>query len=335
HEGQRDNKYETSVEPSTQSIEPNDSYSNYEKEFESVNDKETKTYQGRFAIPLMSTYEIIADSEYSTISATELSVNNRNKSSHQLQSTLTVSGLLQMFDNDNSDDDTSYYEGNYKKPTKGKKRQKNNDNEDEDNNETAQSLRKRNGKPEALKDMTNIFEVYLSAVTVPQPKVTIAPRNLTDDKSLARLWHEEMTCLFLRCRNPPDGAIESLITEIFNYELYTELVHEFKERKLGEQISTPSRLDINEFITHKVGECLLKRYMSDTNKDKLRRCRTMDTLIKLIKEAFKIFFITYNTKAIKRLDNLTIGCRIPSKFGKNIASRISISLTNSSDSNYI
>ncbi|CAG8757022.1 10319_t:CDS:1, partial [Cetraspora pellucida] len=90
-----------------------------------------------------------------------------------------------------------------------------------------------------------------------------------------------------------------------------ELVHEFKERGLGEQISTPSRLDINEFITHEVGERLLKRYLSGTNKDKLRRCGTMDTLIKLIKEAFKIFFTAYDTKAIKRLDNLTIGCRIP------------------------
>ncbi|CAG8796273.1 8037_t:CDS:2, partial [Cetraspora pellucida] len=72
---------------------------------------------------------------------------------------------------------------------------------------TVQSLRKRNGKPEALKDMTNIFEVCQwlvlerpdilttanqmramqtsldsPAVMVPQPKVTIAPRNLTDDK---------------------------------------------------------------------------------------------------------------------------------------------------------
>ncbi|CAG8577304.1 17600_t:CDS:2 [Cetraspora pellucida] len=110
------------------------------------------------------------------------------------------------------------------------------------------------------------------AIIVPQPEVTIAPRNLTDDK------HEEMKCLFLRCRNPPDGAIESLITEIFNYELYSneaveiichskqvftdfrskfnksiaELVHEFKKRGLEEQISTPSRLDINEFITHEV-----------------------------------------------------------------------------------
>ncbi|CAG8820504.1 31538_t:CDS:2, partial [Racocetra persica] len=252
----------TSVEPSTQNIEPNDSYSNYEKKIESVNvqasSSKTASHsscnltasrvldQGRFATPLMSTYEIIADSEYSTISATESPVNNRNESSHQLQSTSTVSGLLQMFDSDNSDDDTSYYEENYEKPTKGKKRQKNNDNEDEDNNETAQSLRKKNGKPEALKDMTNIFEVCQwlvlerpdilttanqmramqtsldsPAVTVPQPEVTIAPRNLTDDKSLARLWHEEMKCLFLRCRNPPDGAIESFITEIFNYELYS------------------------------------------------------------------------------------------------------------------
>ncbi|CAG8577323.1 17601_t:CDS:2, partial [Cetraspora pellucida] len=153
HEGQHDNEYETSVEPSTQNIEPNDSYSNYEKEIESVNiqasSSKTASHsscnltasrvldQGRFAMPLMSTYEIIADSEYSTISAMESPVNNQNESSHQLQSTSTVSGLLQMFDSDNSDDDTSYYEENYEKPTKGKKRQKNNDNEDENNNETA------------------------------------------------------------------------------------------------------------------------------------------------------------------------------------------------------
>ncbi|CAG8848972.1 29309_t:CDS:2, partial [Racocetra persica] len=90
---------------------------------------------------------------------------------------------------------------------------------------------------------------------------------------LARLWHEEMKCLFLRCRNPPDGAIESLITEIFNYELYSNEAIEIichSKRVLGEQILTPSRLDINEFITHEVGERLLKRYLSSTNKDKLR-----------------------------------------------------------------
>ncbi|CAG8635992.1 10431_t:CDS:1, partial [Cetraspora pellucida] len=54
----------------------------------------------------MSTYEIIADSEYSTILVTESPINNRNESSHQLQSMSTVSGLSQIFDSDNSDDNT-------------------------------------------------------------------------------------------------------------------------------------------------------------------------------------------------------------------------------------
>ncbi|KAF0551111.1 hypothetical protein F8M41_023718 [Gigaspora margarita] len=312
----------------------------------------------------ISTLESPVNNRTSNILTLESSVSNRNfnistiespvNRRNQMQNRLTVSDLLQMSDSDNSNDGIGmflylmlFYNGNYKNPTNVKKRQTNDDNEDEGDNEATQFLRKRTKKPEALKDMTNIFEVCQwlvlerpdilatanqmhnamqtslnsSTVTIPQPEVTIVSRNTTDDKGLARLWHEEIKCLFLRCRDPPASAIESLITKIFNYELYSNEAVE---------IICHSKRVLTDF--RNVVEQILKRYMKGTNIDKLKRCGAFDQLIKLIKEAFKIFFNAYNAKAVKELNYLTIGCRVPSRSGKNIAS--GLSLTNSNNNNH-
>ena len=59
------------------------------------------------------------------------------------------------------------------------------------------------------------------------PMLKSATTMLVDDeKSLIRLWHEEIKCLFLRCRAPPDEAIESLVKTIFNYNLYSNSAEE-------------------------------------------------------------------------------------------------------------
>ncbi|CAI2191574.1 11310_t:CDS:1, partial [Funneliformis geosporum] len=42
---------------------------------------------------------------------------------------------------------------------------------------------------------------------------------LQEEKALAQLWYEEIKCLFLRYRVPPDEAIENLVKKIFNYDL--------------------------------------------------------------------------------------------------------------------
>ena len=61
--------------------------------------------------------------------------------------------------------------------------------------------------------------------TAPMPKsVTAMP--VDDEKSLIQLWHEEIKCIFLRCRTLPDEAIESLIKTIFNYDLYSNSAEE-------------------------------------------------------------------------------------------------------------
>ncbi|CAI2186123.1 9448_t:CDS:1, partial [Funneliformis geosporum] len=39
-------------------------------------------------------------------------------------------------------------------------------------------------------------------------------------------------------------------------------------------------------------------------------------------EAFIMHYTKYNVKAIKELDNITIGYKIPSRSGKNITSRL-------------
>ncbi|RGB28397.1 hypothetical protein C1646_745871 [Rhizophagus diaphanus] len=61
--------------------------------------------------------------------------------------------------------------------------------------------------------------------TTPISKAT-AVISANDKKALARLWHEEIKCLFLRCRAPPDDAIESLVKTIFNYDLYSNNAEE-------------------------------------------------------------------------------------------------------------
>ncbi|CAI2201347.1 4407_t:CDS:1, partial [Funneliformis geosporum] len=47
-----------------------------------------------------------------------------------------------------------------------------------------------------------------------------------EEKALARLWYEEIKCLFLRCRVPSDEAIENLVKKIFNYDLCSNDVEE-------------------------------------------------------------------------------------------------------------
>ena len=87
---------------------------------------------------------------------------------------------------------------------------------------------------------------------------------------------------------------------------------------------TPTRSEISEFISQEVVEKVLHRYLSGTDKNRLKSCDTMEKLILMVREAFTVHYTTYNIKAIKNLDNITMGCKVPSRSGKNIASRLSL-----------
>ncbi|CAG8690210.1 35938_t:CDS:10 [Gigaspora margarita] len=303
---------EVIAKPFISNNEFNDIDSNYEDIESDIVPTTSKTtsrsiYNSSIAIrataPTMQIYKSMIDSELYGILTMKSPVRNRNKNGTQQQDKVTFTDLLQIFESDNSD------------------------------NDAVESYKQKTGIPKALRDMTNIFEVCHEKMknamnTLLNSPTTTVPQSATSNDlkpGLARLWHEEIKCLFLRYRNPSTGAIESLITEIFKYELYTALVLEFKEKQSREQqMLIPSRTNINEFITQEVVRQVLKRYLSGTNIDRLKRCGTMDKLVTLIREAFKICFNVYSTKAIKELDYITIDCKIPSRSGKNIASRLSI-----------
>ena len=66
---------------------------------------------------------------------------------------------------------------------------------------------------------------------------------------------------------------------------------------------------------------------------KLKRCGTMDQLVILVKEAFKIHYNAYNTKTVKK-HHLTMDCRIPNRSGNNIASKLSLVYNNGNNNKY-
>ncbi|PKY26463.1 hypothetical protein RhiirB3_528595 [Rhizophagus irregularis] len=234
-------------------------------------------------------------------------------------------------------------------------------------------------KPKALNGMENILEVCQWLITerqdilfmanqmynasnasldsplvnMPTSPLTIKPAAITpnDEKDLARLWHEEIKCLFLRCRVPPDEVIERLVTKIFNYDLYSSdaeevichskrvltdfrsklnkkidaRVSEFKEKRIREELTTaPTRTEIEEFLSKEVVENILDRYLKGTDKTKVKNCGTMEKLVLFVREAFKIHYTKYNIKDIKKLDKITMKCKVPSRSGKNIASKFSL-----------
>ena len=76
------------------------------------------------------------------------------------------------------------------------------------------------------------------------------------------------------------------------------------------------------FVTQEVVEKILFRYLPGTNKNKLKKCGTMEKLMLFVREAIKVHFITYNIEGIKELDNITVNCKMPSRSGKDIASKL-------------
>ena len=109
----------------------------------------------------------------------------------------------------------------------------------------------------------------------------------------------------------------------FNKNIVTK-VREFKEKRTRERQETSALLttEINEFISQEVAEQILSRYLNGTDIEKLKRCGTMDQLVLLVRKAFKIHYTAYDINAIKELDNITMDCKVPSKSGKNIASKL-------------
>uniref|UniRef100_U9UT93 Uncharacterized protein n=2 Tax=Rhizophagus irregularis TaxID=588596 RepID=U9UT93_RHIID len=126
---------------------------------------------------------------------------------------------------------------------------------------------------------------FISCKYVYYPNAEIRDSVHEDEKSLARLWHEEI--------------------------------------KAGQR-TTPTTTEIEEFMSQEVVKQLLFRYLATTDKAKLKKCGIMERLVLFVVEAFKVHYVKYDVKTIKDLDRITMECKVPSRSGKNIASRLSL-----------
>jgi hypothetical protein len=82
--------------------------------------------------------------------------------------------------------------------------------------------------------------------------------------------------------------------------------------------------DIKNFINEDVVINLLKHYISATNQEELRKRGSLEKLILLVRETFKIHWRGKNIEQVKTLDSITKNICIPSRSGKNIASTLNI-----------
>jgi hypothetical protein len=82
--------------------------------------------------------------------------------------------------------------------------------------------------------------------------------------------------------------------------------------------------NIKNFIDEDVVINLLKRYISATNQEELRKRGSLEKLILLVRETFKIHWRGKNIEQVKTLDNITKNIYISSRSGKNIFNTLNI-----------
>ncbi|GES77681.1 protein split ends isoform X4 [Rhizophagus clarus] len=136
------------------------------------------------------------------------------------------------------------------------------------------------------------------------------------DNDNYRLIDEEMKCLFLRTRNPPDHVVAKSINERYQSG-YTES-------------SDPTDEEVNNFISREVVlKRILSRYVSAIDFTKLSET-SLDKLIEFSRKCFKIVWVETESanikEKVKELDVITEDLEIPSRSGRNIASSLKLHL---------
>ncbi|GET62351.1 hypothetical protein GLOIN_2v1488591 [Rhizophagus irregularis DAOM 181602=DAOM 197198] len=128
----------------------------------------------------------------------------------------------------------------------------------------------------------------------------------SSDNDNYRLIDEEMKCLFLRTRNPPDHAFDKITQKIFGHDAYQSVAKSINERYQSEytESSDPTDEEVNNFISHK--------------------------LIEFFRKCFKIVWVETESanikEKVKELDVITEDLEIPFRSGRNIASSLKLHL---------
>ncbi|GES89239.1 protein split ends isoform X4 [Rhizophagus clarus] len=178
------------------------------------------------------------------------------------------------------------------------------------------------------------------------------------DNDNYRLIDEEMKCLFLRTRNPPDHAFDKITQKIFGHDAYQSVAKSINERyhksfsdyryQLKNVLSTlvkefrqivesgytessdPTDEEVNNFISREVVlKRILSRYVSAIDFTKLSET-SLDKLIEFSRKCFKIVWVETESanikEKVKELDVITEDLEIPSRSGRNIASSLKLHL---------
>ncbi|UZO17212.1 uncharacterized protein OCT59_008573 [Rhizophagus irregularis] len=146
----------------------------------------------------------------------------------------------------------------------------------------------------------------------------------SSDNDNYRLIDEEMKCLFLRTRNPPDHAFDKITQKIFGHDAYQSMANEYTES------SDPTDEEVNNFISREVVlKRILSRYVSAIDFTKLSET-SLDKLIEFSRKCFKIVWVETESanikEKVKELDVITEDLEIPSRSGRNIASSLKLHL---------
>ncbi|GES85151.1 protein split ends isoform X4 [Rhizophagus clarus] len=144
------------------------------------------------------------------------------------------------------------------------------------------------------------------------------------DNDNYRLIDEEMKCLFLRTRNPPDHAFDKITQKIFGHDALSKRESGYTES------SDPTDEEVNNFISREVVlKRILSRYVSAIDFTKLSET-SLDKLIEFSRKCFKIVWVETESanikEKVKELDVITEDLEIPSRSGRNIASSLKLHL---------
>ena len=82
---------------------------------------------------------------------------------------------------------------------------------------------------------------------------------------------------------------------------------------------------MNEFISEEVViKKILRRQLAVVNTNELKKMDSLEKLIEFARETFKIHWKSKDLEAVKKLDYITKGIRIPSRSGLNIANNLTV-----------
>ncbi|CAB5160399.1 unnamed protein product [Rhizophagus irregularis] len=155
----------------------------------------------------------------------------------------------------------------------------------------------------------------------------------SSDNDNYRLIDEEMKCLFLRTRNPPDHAFDKITQKFLGMMLIKAWrIKEFRQIVESEytESSDPTDEEVNNFISREVVlKRILSRYVSAIDFTKLSET-SLDKLIEFSRKCFKIVWVETESanikEKVKELDVITEDLEIPSRSGRNIASSLKLHL---------